>query len=195
MMMRNNKTLVLLLAILAVSGTTAFGVNRMGSTRKVASTFLSSSALYATTSTTTGESDPAEESTADVAAAKDEPEVVVAEDEASLEEPAADTADAVVVPDEEEATEVAPPEAAVEDPAVTALKQEIFDLESAVKAKTRQLSVAQEQAERYTKTGYARRVAEVENTRRVRKVRSFANPCKYGRFAWFQVGPFIPMVS
>jgi hypothetical protein len=57
-----------------------------------------------------------------------------------------------------------------EDPALTALKQEIADLESAVKAKTRQVSVAQEQAERYTQSGYARRVAEVENMRRLRKV-------------------------
>ena len=78
--------------------------------------------------------------------------------------------------EDEEPTLITPTEATAEepiieeDPALTALKQEIADLESAVKAKTRQVSVAQEQAERYTQSGYARRVAEVENMRRLRKV-------------------------
>ena len=83
---------------------------------------------------------------------------------------------AAVEKDEEEPTLITPTEASAEepvveeDPAMTALKQEIADLESAVKAKNRQVSVAQEQAERYTQAGYARRVAEVENMRRLRKV-------------------------
>jgi hypothetical protein len=187
MVMSNNKALVLLLAAaLAVSGTTAFGVNRMGSTRKVATTFLSSP-LYAAasandeSSATTEESASAEEPTAaaDAAAAAEEPSAAAAEEKE--EEPVSERVEepSAVVEEETGPPDVAAeePVAQVEDPAVAALKQEIADMESAVKAKTRQLTVAQEQAERYTKTGYARRVAEVENTRRVRKVRRGHGSC------------------
>ena len=56
------------------------------------------------------------------------------------------------------------------DPEVEALQKEIHDLESQLSAKKKELALTQEQAERYSQTGYARRVAEVENMRRVRKV-------------------------
>jgi len=180
MVMSNNKALVLLLAAaLAVSGTTAFGVNRMGSARKVATTFLSSP-LYAAasandeSSATTEESASAEEPTAAAADAAAAEESAAAAAEEKEEEPVSEHVEEPAAPPVVAAEE---PAAQVEDPAVAALKQEIADMESALKAKTRQLTVAQEQAERYTKTGYARRVAEVENTRRVRKVRRGHGSC------------------
>lgn len=74
--------------------------------------------------------------------------------EASAEEPAAE----------------APVEEAPEDPEVTALKQEIANLESDLKAKQSTLSYAQNQVDEFSKGGYARKVAEMENMRRVRSV-------------------------
>lgn len=66
-------------------------------------------------------------------------------------------------PDAEEPVEEVP-----EDPEVTALKQEIANLESDLRAKQSTLSYAQGQVEEYSKGGYARKVAEMENMRRVR---------------------------
>jgi len=100
-----------------------------------------------------------------------------------------DTDDVVMEKEEEEEKE---PKVQVEDPALTALKKEIADLESALKAKTRQLSVTQEQAERYTKTGYARRVAEVENMRRLRKSMENSNA---GTATASVVQSFLPIVD
>lgn len=76
------------------------------------------------------------------------------EPEASAEEPAA-----------EEPVEEAP-----EDPELTALKQEIANLESDLKAKQSTLSYTQNQVDEFSKGGYARKVAEMENMRRVRSV-------------------------
>lgn len=70
-------------------------------------------------------------------------------------------------PDAEEPVEEVP-----EDPEVTALKQEIANLESDLRAKQSTLSYAQGQVEEYSKGGYARKVAEMENMRRVRSVSS-----------------------
>jgi len=49
-----------------------------------------------------------------------------------------------------------------------ALKEEIAKLESTLKSKKGTLSYSQDQVEEYSKGGYARKVAEMENMRRVR---------------------------
>lgn len=55
-----------------------------------------------------------------------------------------------------------------EDPEVTALKEEIASLESDLKAKRSNLNNVQENVERYTQGGYARRVAQMEDMKRIR---------------------------
>ena len=57
-----------------------------------------------------------------------------------------------------------------EDPAVTALKEEIKNAESELKAKKSTLGRIQEDIEKYSKTGYARREAQMEDMRRIRLV-------------------------
>lgn len=57
-----------------------------------------------------------------------------------------------------------------EDPEVVALKEEIAKLESELKSKKSSLSYVLDQVEEYSKSGYARAVAEMENMRRVRSV-------------------------
>ena len=57
-----------------------------------------------------------------------------------------------------------------EDPEIVALKEEIAKLESELKSKQSTLAYNQDQVEEYSKTGYARKVAEMENMRRVRNV-------------------------
>ena len=59
----------------------------------------------------------------------------------------------------------------VEDPEVIAMKEEITKMEQDIKSARRQLADINDQAEEYTKTGYARKVAEMENMRRARSVR------------------------
>jgi hypothetical protein len=60
-----------------------------------------------------------------------------------------------------------------EDIELAALKEEIKELESTLKSKRTNLSYTQESAEEYTKSGYARKVAEMENMRRLRSVSNF----------------------
>jgi molecular chaperone GrpE (heat shock protein) len=80
------------------------------------------------------------------------------------EEPVADEPEASA---EGESTEE---EHVPEDPEVVAIKEEIAQLESELKSKQSTLQYAQDQVEEYSKGGYARKVAEMENMRRVRKV-------------------------
>lgn len=61
-----------------------------------------------------------------------------------------------------------PPAEPAEDPAVTELKATIAKLESEVKQKKFSLQNIQDSAEKYTKAGYAREVALVENNKRRR---------------------------
>jgi len=74
----------------------------------------------------------------------------------------------------ESTTEDAPEEVAeevpveVEDPELTALKEEITKYESVLKAKRQTLDTINESVEEYTETGYARRVAQMEDVKRVR---------------------------
>ena len=60
--------------------------------------------------------------------------------------------------------------AAPEDPEIVAIKEEIAKLESTLKEKRRELDYAVDKADEYTKSGYARKVAEMENMRRARSV-------------------------
>jgi hypothetical protein len=57
-----------------------------------------------------------------------------------------------------------------ENAEVTAIKEEIAKLEEQVKEKHRQLLTVKDLAEEYSKVGYARKVAEMENMRRFRSV-------------------------
>jgi hypothetical protein len=57
-----------------------------------------------------------------------------------------------------------------EDPELVALKEEIATLERDLKSKQSTLAYSQDQVEEYSKSGYARKVAEMENMRRVRSV-------------------------
>ena len=57
-----------------------------------------------------------------------------------------------------------------EDPEVVAIKEEIAQLESTLKDKRRELAYVSDKAEEYSKSGYARKVAEMENMRRARSV-------------------------
>lgn len=57
-----------------------------------------------------------------------------------------------------------------EDPELTALKEEIKTLESTLKSRRQQVQTMQDRAEHYSKAGYARKVAEMENMRRDRSV-------------------------
>lgn len=60
-----------------------------------------------------------------------------------------------------------------EDPEIVALKEEIAALESTLKTKRGTLSYTEDQIDQYSKAGYARKVAEMENMRRMRSVRKF----------------------
>jgi hypothetical protein len=63
-----------------------------------------------------------------------------------------------------------PDDAVSEIPAITSLKEEIAKLELDVRSSRRQLANINDEAEEFTKTGYARKVAEMENMRRARSV-------------------------
>jgi uncharacterized small protein (DUF1192 family) len=58
-----------------------------------------------------------------------------------------------------------------EEEHVAALKEEIKNLESELKGKKATLTRIEEDVDKYTKTGYARRVAQMEDMRRIRLVR------------------------
>lgn len=66
-----------------------------------------------------------------------------------------------------------------EDPEVAALKEEIALLEAQLKTKKSSLSYALDQIDEYSKAGYARAVAEMENMRRVRSVSQDPSKCLY----------------
>lgn len=83
-------------------------------------------------------------------------------DNESAEESASDDAEST----EEE--EEGPPE----DPEVTALKESIAALEATLADKKSKLQYELEQCEEYSKSGYARKVADMENMKRVRSVSS-----------------------
>lgn len=57
-----------------------------------------------------------------------------------------------------------------EDPEVTALKESIAELEATLADKKSKLQYELEKCEEYSKSGYARKVADMENMKRVRSV-------------------------
>jgi len=84
------------------------------------------------------------------------------DEQESVEEVSAETE---AVEDEEEEQE------SIEevDPEVKALKDEIAELESTLKQKNRDLNQSERMADEYTQSGYARKVAEMEELRKRRK--------------------------
>lgn len=62
-----------------------------------------------------------------------------------------------------------------EDPELKALKEEISKLEAELKEKRRQVMYTSDQADDYTKSGYALKVAEMENMRRARSMLNSSN--------------------
>jgi hypothetical protein len=95
--------------------------------------------------------------------------MAASEGEAELEseEPQADESEASDEIEDEATEEEEQPE---EDPEVTALKKKIEELESTLKSKKSTIAYTTEQSEEYSKGGYARKVAEMENMRRKRSV-------------------------
>jgi hypothetical protein len=66
--------------------------------------------------------------------------------------------------------ETSPPPVALENTELTALKEEISKLEATLAYEKSKLETALDECEEYSKTGYARKVADMENMRRVRSV-------------------------
>jgi molecular chaperone GrpE (heat shock protein) len=73
---------------------------------------------------------------------------------------------------EDAATEDEPPK---EDPEVTAIKEEISQLENQLKSKRRELGRIKDEIEDYTEKGYLRKCADMENLRRKRAARQSDN--------------------
>jgi len=88
-------------------------------------------------------------------------------------EEAAETGETVAENAEEETEEE--PEEEPEDPEVTALKDEIEELEKTLKDKKSQIMYLKDSTETYSKGGYARKVAEMENMRRARNCMASSN--------------------
>jgi len=86
---------------------------------------------------------------------------------------------AAAVDEEEEAAaaaaaeQEAEPPAQEEDPELTALKEGIAELEDELKQARRKVADVNDRADDFTKSGYARKVAEMENMRRARSVRDY----------------------
>ena len=78
-----------------------------------------------------------------------------------------DTAEAPVEEQQQQEEE----EEEEEDPELKALKEEIGQLEEELKKARRKVADVSDRADDFTKTGYARKVAEMENMRRARSVR------------------------
>jgi len=62
-----------------------------------------------------------------------------------------------------------------EDPEVTALKASIAELEATQAATKSKLQYELDRCEEYSKSGYARKVADMENMKRVRSVSNSSN--------------------
>jgi hypothetical protein len=97
----------------------------------------------------------------------------MAEEKGEAGDAKVDTTDEVVsevVNEEEEAKEEETPEPSQEDVELAALKKEIASLEKDLKEKRRAATLTSDQAEEFTSAGYARKVAEMEQMRRTRRV-------------------------
>jgi len=80
---------------------------------------------------------------------------------------------AAATEEEEEENDDNEEEEEQEDPDLKALKEEIAALESELKTARRKAADVGDRADDFTEAGYARKVAEMENMRRARSVRSF----------------------
>jgi hypothetical protein len=104
------------------------------------------------------------------------------EDEVDTEAPAAEFVEEDVAETGEpmtEAVEEVEEEQVPEDPEVVALKEEIAQLETSLKDKRRAVSATVDKADDYTKSGYARKIAEMENMRRARSVSCWARAFRH----------------
>ncbi len=77
--------------------------------------------------------------------------------------------------------------ASAENAEVTAIKEEIAKLEEQLKQKHREIITVKDMAEEFSKVGYARKVAEMENMRRFRSVS--------GTFGWREEDLALSFVS
>jgi len=77
--------------------------------------------------------------------------------------PPEETADEAATAEEEE-------EVVEEDPEIVALKEEISKFEAELKSKRLTLSDIQDRADEYTESGYMRKVAEMDNYRKMREI-------------------------
>lgn len=82
------------------------------------------------------------------------------------EEAAEEAAPEEEVPEAAEEEDQGPPE----DPEITALKESIAELEATLADKKSKIQYELERCEEYSKSGYARKVADMENMKRVRSV-------------------------
>ena len=73
-------------------------------------------------------------------------------------------------PEEIESAEEAEEEVVEEDPEIVALKEEIAKFEAELKSKRLTLSDIQDRADDYTESGYMRKVAEMDNYRKMREI-------------------------
>jgi len=121
--------------------------------------------------------------------------IVLQAEDAAEGEPKAEQAEAAAKGEEEAPpTEEAPPAEEAppkEDPEVKAIKEEIAELEKTLKEKKSQIQYLQDSAERYSKAGYARKVAEMENMRRTRSVSTSEGTAKYQYCSTWQRHLFI----
>lgn len=101
-------------------------------------------------------------------------EAAAPDEEPAAEEPVAEAAasEEPAAAEEPAATEEEEPEEPPEDPEIVALKEEIANQESALKGRQATLERLQEDVDKYSKAGYARRVAQMEDMKRIRLVRT-----------------------
>jgi len=77
--------------------------------------------------------------------------------------------------DNDENNEDETPEEPKEDPEVTKIKEENAELEASLKSKREKIQYLQDSADDYSKAGYARKVAQMENMRRARSSMQSSN--------------------
>lgn len=87
---------------------------------------------------------------------------------------------------EEEEVAVQEPE---EDPELTALKEQIAQLEKDLKHKRQQVALTVDRADEFTDAGYARKVAEMEQMQRTRRVSSVLFCSVWHAFLCFELMP------
>jgi hypothetical protein len=115
------------------------------------------------TSLLMGAADESSQTETDQEAAMEEEEVPEDDDEEVTEITSSDEDSSTITDEEAEANEK-------EDAELVAMKEQIASLEGRIKETRRQAMLVADQADEFTKGGYARKVAEMENMRRNRSV-------------------------